>query len=110
MNVRALVPGKTNVTDFSLLPGSERRLHTAALSKNSRRISFANDFVKLQQIDVIGLQPPKRLFQLLLSRLSGLCIDLGHEKSLLTITIAQRFAHADFADSAVVVPAVVQEV
>src|SRR5260370_33484502 len=37
-------------------------------------------------------------------------IDLGHEKSSLPITAAQRVAHADFALAAVVVPAVIEKI
>src|ERR1700674_1957397 len=37
-------------------------------------------------------------------------IDFGHQKGLLSITIAQRFAHSNFALSAVVVPAVIEKI
>src|ERR1700686_1753844 len=48
--------------------------------------------------------------QLLGGGLLSLAIDLGHQESLLTVTVAQRLAHANLALPIVIVPAVVEEV
>jgi hypothetical protein len=37
-------------------------------------------------------------------------IKLGHQEHFFAIAIAQGFAHADFADAAVVIPAVIEKV
>src|SRR5262249_50883701 len=37
-------------------------------------------------------------------------VDLGHQKGLLSISVAQGFAHPDFALATVVIPAVIEEV
>jgi hypothetical protein len=78
--------------------------------KDAVRIGEANDFVKLQEINVIGLQPAQRILELLLGRFSISAIDLGHEKYFLPIAIPQRFAHADLAHAVVIIPAVIHEV
>src|ERR1700758_3229638 len=59
---------------------------------------------------MIGLQPLQRFIELgCCSRLSA-TVDLGHQKSLLPITIAQSLAHANLALASVVVPAVIQKI
>ena len=73
-------------------------------------IVVANHFVKLQQIDGVGLQAAQGLVDLPGRALAGAAIDLGHEERFLAVSIAQGLAHADFAGAAVVVPAVVEEV
>ena len=40
----------------------------------------------------------------------GLAIDLGHQERLLTVTVAQRLAHANLTLPIVIVPAVVEEI
>src|SRR5207244_13494296 len=57
-----------------------------------------------------GLQPPQRLVDLPRRALLVAAVDLGHEKRLVAIAVAQRLSHADLARPTVVVPAVVEEV
>ena len=66
--------------------------------------------MELEQIDSVSLQAAERLVDL--GRGGCLCapIDLGHEKRLLPIAVAQRVAHADFTLAAVVAPAVVEKI
>src|SRR5882762_8002060 len=110
VNVRTLVPGEADVADLALLLGRQHSFHPTARSEDAYGIAFANYLVKLQQVDVVGLQSAKRLIQLLGSGLLSLAIDLGHQERLLTVTVAQRLAHANLALPIVIVPAVVEEV
>src|ERR1022692_2740166 len=110
MNIRALMSGEPNVADLALFPGGKQCLQATAFTKDSSRIGFANHFVALQEINVVGLQAAQRFVQLLGCGLLSLAVNLGHEESFLTVAVSQRFAHAFFADASVVVPAVVEEV
>src|ERR1700704_72314 len=110
MNVWALMACKS---DKSYLPGLLRLgdgFDGSAFGENAIRIGIANHFVELEQVDSIRLQPAQRFVDLGCG--SGLvaAIDLGHQEGFLAITIAQCFAHANFTLSAVVVPAVVEEI
>ncbi len=65
-------------------------------------------FVKLHQVDVIGLQPLQRLVELATVG-ALLAVDLGHQENLLAVAVPQSLPHPDFALAVVVVPAVVQK-
>ncbi len=109
VNVGALVAGESDVADFALLLRFEHCFHAAAFGKDAIGIGVANDFMKLQKVNVIGLQTAQGFFQLLGGGLFRAAIDLCHEESFLPVTVAQRFAHADLTLAVVVVPAVVEE-
>src|SRR2546426_5357898 len=66
--------------------------------------------VELHEVDGVGLEPAQGLIDLLRRRLPVATVDLGHEKHVVAIAVAQRLSHADFARPTVVVPAVVEEV
>src|ERR1019366_381954 len=110
MNFWTLVTGKADKTNLAFLFGFEHGLHGSAFSKNAIGIGIANHFMELEQVNSIRLQPPQRFIELCYGGSFGSAIDLGHQKGLLAITIAQRLAHANFALSAVVVPAVVEKI
>src|SRR5271156_3985365 len=110
MDLRTFVTRKTDVTQLALLFRCQRRFHSAINGENSVGIGVANYLVKLQKVHVVGLQPAQRFVYLLGRALFGAAVNLGHQESFLAVTILQRFAHADFAFAAVVVPAVVQEI
>src|SRR5207237_5949886 len=82
----------------------------AAGGKDPIRVFHADDFVKLHEIDMVGLQPLQGFVYLPRCGCFGPAINLGHEKDLLAVTVEQRFAHADFTAAVVVVPGVVHEV
>jgi hypothetical protein len=66
--------------------------------------------VKLQHINVIGLQPVQRFIELFRGALRRPTIDLRHQERLVAIAVAQRSAHTLFALAAGVIPTIVQEV
>src|ERR1700756_2294666 len=66
--------------------------------------------MKLQQIDVVGLQAAYRLFNLLRRSFFGAPVDLCHQEGFRPIPVPQRLTHTNFTLSAVVIPAVVQKV
>src|SRR5579884_304905 len=110
MDLRDLVSGESDVANFSCLLRFHSSFHPAARCEDPLRIIHANDFVELQQIDVIGLKAAKRFVDLIAGRFRVAAIDFRHEESFLAITIAQSLAHANLALSTVVIPAVVEEV
>src|SRR5258708_4923516 len=110
MDVRALVTREADETDFARLSRLQDGLHSSAFGKNAIRIGVANDFVELEQMDPVSLKAAQRLFDLTGSGSFGAPVNLGHQKRLLAIPVAQRVAHADFTLAAVVVPAVVEKV
>src|ERR1700682_5076891 len=110
MNVWTLVPCEADKTNLARLPGFHGGLHPTAFGKNAVRIGIANHFMKLEQVNPIRLQPPQRFIELSCCSSFISTIDFGHQKGLLAITIAQRFAHSNFALSAVVVPAVIEKI
>ena len=65
MDVRVLVAGEADVAHLAGLLGLDHRLHGAALGEDAVRILEADDLVELQQVDVVGLEPPQRFVDLL---------------------------------------------
>ena len=57
------------------------------------RILVAQDLVMLNQIDVIHAEAAQRLVQLAHRLPLRSTVDLGHEKSLLAIAVAERLSH-----------------
>src|ERR1019366_8461496 len=110
MDGGTLVARKADVADFSRLLSLKHRFHGAAGREDAVRIVHADDLVELQKIDVAGLEPAQRFFNLLRSGLLIAAVYFGHQECALAIAVAQRLAHAKLALSAVVVPAVVEKV
>src|SRR5580704_18660107 len=110
MNVRAFVAREADEANLARFLRLQDGLHPSAFGKNPIRVGVADHFVKLEQIDPVRLKTSQRLVDLTRGCGLGASIDLGHEKSLLPVAVAQRVAHADFAFAAVVVPAVVEEI
>src|SRR5208283_4689719 len=82
----------------------------ASDGKNAFRVGVADYFVKLEKINPVGLKAAQGFIDLASSGRFRASIDLGHEKGLLTIAVAQSVAHADFTLAAVVVPTVVEKI
>src|ERR1700732_4008720 len=97
MDVGAFMPGEPDVADFPRFLRPEGSFHCPARCEDAVRIVHANDFVKLQEIYAIGLEPAKRFFNLQRSRFLVAPIDFGHEKRSLTIAVLERFTHTNFA-------------
>src|ERR1700683_3098487 len=110
MDVGTLVSGEADVADLPRFFRAEHSFHTAACTKNLVGIVNADYFVELQQVEVVGLQTAKGLFDLLRGRFFGVAVDFGHQEGLVAITIEQRFAHAYFTLAIIVVPAVIEEI
>src|SRR5580692_788784 len=110
MNVRTLVAGESDVTDLACLLRVQNSFQCSSGSKNTVRVGVANYLVELEEIDSVSLKAPQRVVDLIGSSGLGASVDLGHEESLLAVTIAQRVAHADFTLTAIVIPAVVEKI
>src|SRR5258708_17021033 len=109
MNVWTLVACEADKTDLARFLGFPDSFHRSACSENAVWIGIANHLMELEQVNSIRLQPPQRLIDLGCSTGFCLAIDFSHQKSLLPIAIAQRFAHSTFALAAVVPPAVIEK-
>src|SRR5258708_39377822 len=109
MNVRTLVTCEADKANLARLLGFQDGFHRSAFGENAVRVGVANHFVKLEEIDPVGLKSAQGLVDL--TRGGGLIapIDFGHEKSFLAITVTKRVAHADFALATVIVPAVIEK-
>src|ERR1700719_2646613 len=62
---RVLVTSEANEADLACLPRCGEGLLCSAFGKNAVRVFHPKNFVVLNQIDDIGLQPTKRLVELL---------------------------------------------
>src|ERR1022692_3442684 len=109
MNKRVLMAGKTDVTNLSRAPGFHHGFDCAVCAENSVRIFQSDDLVELHQVNSIRLQPFQGFVDLLGGGFFGAAVALGHEESPFPVTVSQSFPHADFADTVIVVPAVVHE-
>jgi len=108
--MRVLVPSEANITQLASLLRFEQRGVCSLLIENTIRVFKPDNLMVLYQVDAIGLQPAERFVQLAGSGLFASSVNFGHEEDLAPVTVAQRFAHPDFTDAVVVVPAVVHEV
>src|SRR6185312_206788 len=110
VNLRTLVSGETNIANLSCFFRFDGGFHAAPGGEDSLGIVHTDHFVKLQQVDMISLKPAKRFVDLICGGLGIAAVDLRHQESLLPIAIAESLAHADLAFSAVVIPAIIEEV
>src|ERR1700691_4488684 len=110
MNIGALVPSESDVAKLPRLPRFEHSLDRASGCEDAVGVGIADDFVKLQQIDMVGLKAFQRFADLRGRSRFVAAIDLCHQECLLPVTIAQSLAHANLALTAVVIPAVVEKV
>src|SRR6266542_2938341 len=107
MYVRILVAREADIAKLTGLLRGYRCLESAVGSENAVRIAHANHFMKLDQVDGIGLETAQRILDLFGSRILHLAVNLGHEEYLPAVAVLQGLAHADLALPVVVVPAVV---
>ena len=110
MNVRVFMSRKPDEAQFAGLASLDERRVRSFLIKDSVRVFIAQDFVMLNEVDVVGLQPLKRPVQLLGGLFFGAAIDLGHQEDFRAVAVAQGFTHPAFAFPSVVIPRIVQEI
>src|SRR5438094_7133206 len=110
MDGGTLVASEPYVAD---LAGALRRYHRFQRTvgpEHPLRVRHPDHLVELHEVDAVGLEPAQRLIDLLRRRVLVATVDLGHEKHVVAIAVAQRLSHAELARPTVVVPAVVEEV
>jgi hypothetical protein len=85
-------------------------LDDAAAREVTIGIVVVGAFVHLPQVEMVGLQPPERVFELAHRdlRIPSVGADLGHQEHAIA-TISDRGAHPDLAFVLVVFPRVVEE-
>src|SRR5438552_4640014 len=110
MDVRTFLACETDIADSSRFLGLERSFHRPAGGEDAVRIGRANDFVKLQEVDMIGLEPAKRFFDLVGGSFLVATVDFRHEECSPAIAVAECLAHTDLALPIVIVPAVIEKV
>ena len=104
-----LVPGKTDVTNLAGLLRLQHRLHRPALGENPVRDLPGVRFHGTAADQSSPSAAAAGFLDLLRRQRLRATVNLGHQKNLLAITVAQRLAHALLARAAVVIPAVVHE-
>src|SRR6185503_12108789 len=110
MNPRVLVTGEADEPHLALALGLLERLDDAAAREVPVRIVVVHALVNLPEVEVIGLQPAQRLFELphRLAPVAAVRTHLRHQEDLVPAA-GERLAH-DFLRLAVVVfPRVVHE-
>jgi hypothetical protein len=90
---------------FRILHG----FHSAAFRKDPIRVFHSYYFVKLHQVDTVGLQSFEGLVNLVSSRAFCAAVDLAHEKHFVAITVTKGLSHTDLAASVMVIPTVIHK-
>jgi hypothetical protein len=110
MNVGILMAGKSDETDFAILLGFVERFGSASFSDEKVRIIVEGHAVHLPEIEMIGLQTPKRLLQHEQGKaaIATVRASFCHEKNFVTVAFEAR-AHPDFSLAAAILPAIVVE-
>ncbi len=108
---RVFVAGEADEADLAGLPRFQDGFQRTALGEDAVRVLHPQDFVELDQVQVVRLEPRQRLVELTGRRGFGTAVELGHQEHFPPVAaLRQRLAHADLAVAVVVVPAVVQKV
>src|SRR2546427_2753475 len=110
MDVRTLVAGEADVADLARALRRDHCFQRSFGPEHTLRIRYPDHLMELHKVDAVGLEPAKRFLDLLRGALLAAAVDLGHQKRFVAVAVAQRFSHAQLARTAVVVPAVVEEV
>src|SRR5208282_3177448 len=102
-------PGVPEVANLAGLFRLYRGLEAAALGENLLGVVHPDDFVKLHQVDAIGLQALEAFLDLLRRPGLAVAVDFAHQEDLVAIAVAQRHPHPALALTVMVIPAVVHE-
>src|SRR5690242_14374047 len=95
MDARIFVSGETDVSNLTCCASSNQGSVRTIGIENAVLIFVTQNFVMLDQVNVIHAEPAKGFVQLIGSRSPRAAIDLGHKERLGTIAVAQGFAHPD---------------
>jgi hypothetical protein len=110
VNARIFVAGEADVADLAGPLRLDQRSVRALLIEDAVRVLVADHLVMLHQIDGVDTETPERFVELTRRLTLRAAVDLGHQKRLAAIAVAERLAHADLAGALVVVPTVVEEI
>ena len=80
------------------------------LAEDAVGIFHANHLVVLDEVDRFNAEPEEALIDLLRGRDLRATVDLRHQKCFLAMAVLEGFAHPQFAEAIVIIPAVVEEV
>ena len=109
MDCGVLVAGEANVPDLAGFASGNRGFDCAADAEDAVGIFHPDDLMELHKVDHVCLQTAQRLFELLIIRVRGAAVHLGHEQDLLPVAVAECLAHANLGQAVAVIPAVVHE-
>src|SRR5437879_7201728 len=110
MDARVFVSRETDVTNFAGLSSSNKSGIGSIGIENAVRIFVAENFVVLDQVNLVHTEPLQRFIQLPCGGLFRAAVNFGHQESLRAIPVAQRFSHPVLAGAIVVVPTVVEKI
>lgn len=111
MDGGVFVAGEADEAAFAGLLRFLQGFDGAAFGEGLVGVFEADAFVELPEVEVVGLEAAQGFIELFERGFFRATVDFGHEENLVAVAIAQRFAHAGFADAVavVVIPAVVHE-
>src|SRR5581483_4696710 len=109
VNHRVFVPGEADEPRLARLLGRQYRLLRPARREDAVRVFQADDFVVLEQVQVVGLESLERLVDLLGRLLLRPAVDLGHQEHFVAVAVLERLTHPLLAGALVVIPRVVHE-
>ena len=104
------MPGEPDVSHLTGALRLQHGCHRAVFGEDAIRVFHPNDLMMLHQVDAVRLQALQAFVNLFGCELLRAPVNLRHQEHLVAVTIAQRFAHPDFAAAVVIIPAVVHEV
>jgi hypothetical protein len=105
------VAGETDEAAFASLFRFLQCFNGATVGEGTVGVFEPDDFVKLPEVEVIGLEAAEGFIELFRGLFFGAAIHFGHEKDFVAVAVAEGFAHAGFAGAiaVVVIPAIVHE-
>ncbi len=110
MDRGVLMAGEADVADFSGLLGGEDGFERAVGSEETVGVFETDVFVELDEVDVIGLKTLEGFIDLDGGGGFGAAVEFGHEERFGAVAVAKGPAHADLGFTAVVIPAIVEEI
>ncbi len=107
---RILVTGEADEAKLARLARVFERGLCTVFIEDTEGVFVADDFVMLNEVDAVCFEAGEAFVELTGSLFVGTAVYLGHQEGFLPVAIAQGLAHAGFAEAAVVIPTVVEEV
>ena len=84
------MPGESDVPDLPCLLGLDDGFLRSTFGEDPIGVLHSDHLVMLHEIDMVGLQALERLLDLLGGLLFRAAVDLGHQKDLAPVAVAQR--------------------